>query len=83
MPMYAVKISLTVLVMAESSETAIEIARDAENQILDETVEMEYEFIDQVRSIERAEGFGWPSYALPYGDDMERSIADLVQEGKL
>jgi hypothetical protein len=77
---YAVEVSFTMIVMAESPKHATEVAENSKHDAFYGEPNHELSAPYEIRDVCKLAGIGWDGTQVPYGGDGETTLADIIAE---
>lgn len=78
---YAVEISYTAMIVADSAEEAMRVAREKSRDIVGDSPDPEPRVLEaDVRTPYMLARFGWDDRCIPYGHDGNTTIAEILKE---
>lgn len=77
---YAITISFTTIVMAESPKHAVEVAENTKHDAFYGEPNHELSAPYEIQDVTKLAGIGWDGECVPYGGDGETTLADIIAE---
>lgn len=76
---YAVELSMTIMVCADNPTHALIVAEENRREALSDCG-LDASFADLIVSQDKLSGYGWYKEAIPYGGDGDTRLCDLLPE---